>query len=431
MIFSQCTRICNQRTDSKRSFTLFLLIYFILVLLCPHSVLAEPPAEIPSSISLPSPGQNNLWYWLTDSDTVLVFVHGILSDSRSCWLYDKDGEKYYWPELIRTDPRPNFSWVSIYLAGYYTATDSGEYGLRNAADEVFAALKRPDEQGHPPVMTKKNLVFIGHSTGGVVIQRILESNSQAFVDKTVGVVLIASPSYGSHIANYLDPLAMLYDQRLGQELKWRSWNLEDLDDRFRNLLNNGPIHRLVGIEAYENHFIVHNKWLPFWNSTYLVSKESAGRYFGAPVMLRDTDHFSTVKPRARTDPGYELLYDFYTEKFSQLVARPEDAESVPNVFEHPGGRYVKEGDWWVEYPPYEPGRYLRHREYWRDGTYIYLSDDTRHREGDPTAIVLTRLPIKGGPANWSWSHPIAWGALFDVTPKQVSVSPEKTSNTTR
>jgi len=35
-------------------------------------------------------------------------------------------------------------------------------------------------------------------------------------------------------------------------------------------------------------------------------------------MLRDTDHFSTVKPNTRKHPGYELVYDFYRDKFAQL-----------------------------------------------------------------------------------------------------------------
>jgi len=173
----------------------------------------QPSDTAKSSSALPAPKQNNFWYSVTESETVLIFVHGIFSDSRDCWLYEKDGVKQYWPELIRTDPRSDFSSLAIYLAGYYTAMDSGEYGIRNAADEVLAALKRPDEQGRQPVMTKKNLIFIGHSTGGVVIRRMLESNPQEFIDKRVGMVLIASPSYGSHIADYLDPLATLYNQR--------------------------------------------------------------------------------------------------------------------------------------------------------------------------------------------------------------------------
>lgn len=35
----------------------------------------------------PTSGQNNLWFLYNDSDTVFIFVHGILSDSRDAWFF--------------------------------------------------------------------------------------------------------------------------------------------------------------------------------------------------------------------------------------------------------------------------------------------------------------------------------------------------------
>src|SRR5262249_22601685 len=49
---------------------------------------------------LPATGRNNLWFRQPDSDTALVFVHGVLSDSRSCWLSSGDHGQAYWPQLI-------------------------------------------------------------------------------------------------------------------------------------------------------------------------------------------------------------------------------------------------------------------------------------------------------------------------------------------
>jgi hypothetical protein len=91
----------------------------------------------------PRPRQNNLWFRYNESDSVLVFLHGVLSESRSCWLYECKGHperNCYWPELVESDSR--FQDISIYLAGYYTASDSGAYKIRNCADEVLAAMKR-------------------------------------------------------------------------------------------------------------------------------------------------------------------------------------------------------------------------------------------------------------------------------------------------
>lgn len=129
----------------------------------------------------------------------------------------------------------------------------------------------------------------------------------------MGLVLIASPSYGSRWANRLKWLAGIYRNRLGKQLRWASWNLQDLDSRFKNLVYEKRIPGLVGVEAYENRFIINRKLLP--NTTYIVDEESAGRYFGAPVLLRDTDHFSTVKPDGISHPAHETLVDFYTGIF--------------------------------------------------------------------------------------------------------------------
>ncbi len=40
-----------------------------------------------SNREIPEKGKNNTWFEYNESDTVFVFVHGIFSDSNSCWLY--------------------------------------------------------------------------------------------------------------------------------------------------------------------------------------------------------------------------------------------------------------------------------------------------------------------------------------------------------
>lgn len=255
----------------------------------------------------PEPGINNVWYHYNESDTAFVFVHGILSDSRTCWFYEDKSEKCYWPELVLEDQR--LGEPSVFLGGYYTAIDSGPYEIRDCASELYRCLKRPDPEGRPPALDKDSIVFICHSTGGIVARYMLESNQGDFASKPVGLVLIASPSYGSKLENKIDWLARFYGQKLGQQLQWGSWSLRDLDMRFKDLVAQKRIPGLSGVEAYENHFIVHRKWLP--DKAVVVTEESAGKYFGAPILLRDTDHFSAAKPDCVSHPSNRLLVDFY------------------------------------------------------------------------------------------------------------------------
>jgi hypothetical protein len=129
------------------------------------------------------------------------------------------------------------------------------------------------------------------------------------------LLLIASPSYGSEWADKLSLLSRFYNQSLGIQLQWGSWSLSDLDARFKELINNRDLPSFIGLEAYENRFIFHRKWLP--DKHVVVTEQSAGRYFGAPILLRGTDHFSTVKPTGPDHPSHELLVDFW-EKFQRL-----------------------------------------------------------------------------------------------------------------
>lgn len=280
-----------------------------------------------SNFDLLDKGQNNTWYHQNDNDTVIVFVHGILSDSRNCWYYEDKGNSEnnrYWPQII-LDKR--FDNPSIFLGGFFTGIDAGIYDLRNCADELFSALKRPTADGQTSPFDKDKLVFVCHSTGGIVVRYMLANNYEDFKDKAVGLVLIASPSYGSKLATTFEPIMKIANQRLGQQLKWGNWNLRDLDANFKNLIHQQRLPHLKGVEFYENRFVYRHPYLsllPFFNHNFVVTKESAGRYFGAPRLLADTDHFSTVKPNSVNHPAHQYLVDFWLESFNELSVQFEN-----------------------------------------------------------------------------------------------------------
>jgi hypothetical protein len=259
----------------------------------------------------PPPGINNVWYQYHNSDCVIVFVHGVLSDSRGCWYREPTSKVrpgIYWPKMLAKDEQ--FGECSLYLGGYYTEIDAGPYEIADCAEELFRAIDRP-ENDRRAVLEHQHLLFVCHSTGGIVTRYMLESRPKEFENTTIGLVLIASPSFGADLASKLDLIAQLYNSRLGIQLQWGNWSLRELDDRFKRLIKDKGIPRLSGIEACENHFIFHRRWLP--DKKVVVSKESAGRYFGPAVMLRNTDHFTSVKPDGQKHPAYELLADFYRE----------------------------------------------------------------------------------------------------------------------
>jgi pimeloyl-ACP methyl ester carboxylesterase len=285
---------------------------------------------------MPGPGINNVWYVYNESNTVFVFVHGIFSDSRSAWLYGGTSDRNeYWPELIRTDP--NFDKPSIFLGGFYTAFDSGDYNIRDAANELYEALTISIDPASEALVKFPNVIFVTHSTGGIVVRHMLVRHASDFRDKKVGLVLIASPSVGSRDATRFNWLAGLAKQALGRELQWNHPFLEELDKDFKNLVHNRTIPGLIGAEAIENHFIL--KWLRFINKEVLVESSSAGRYFGEPIRLHNTDHFGAVKPYSKQHPVYRFLLGFYQNKFKPAVLTqlsvPKAEDAATSVQNHP------------------------------------------------------------------------------------------------
>jgi hypothetical protein len=145
----------------------------------------------------PPEGRNNVWYETRSTDRVIVFVHGVLSDSHGCWYHPGlNGQPgVYWPEMLAKDPE--FHQYSIYLAGYFTRSTARDYGVSDCADELFRALERKDN-GNKSVVDSAVIVFVlfvCHSTGGIVVRDMLDAHTRVFADKAIGLVLVASPSY--------------------------------------------------------------------------------------------------------------------------------------------------------------------------------------------------------------------------------------------
>lgn len=263
------------------------------------------------------------WYEFNDSSTVVIFVHGLFSDSKKCWT-SKCG--VFWPDLLLKDVR--FNRPSVFLAEFYTTPGSNDYGIRDCADEVFQLLFREDPERKKPPAHKDNIVFVAHSTGGIVARYLVEAYKDKFIGKKIGFCLYASPSYGSKWSSFFGAIARLFNNKLAQELNWGSPILKDLDARFLKLLSTSSLC-ISGIEAYENRAPF---GLPFFN-TRVVEENSAKRYFGNGVLIPGSDHASIVKPTTIDSRSHQVLLDFVV---SENLLGTQDVPSIvgnPSLFD--------------------------------------------------------------------------------------------------
>ena len=263
-------------------------------------------------MALPAYGQgaqqNNTWYSRSNSDTVFIFVHGLFSNANECWTAPN---KAYWPEILKTDTR--FGDPNIFLGGYYTERNSGDYRIRNAADQLLSHLAGTNPQNIPGPLTKPKLIFIAHSTGGLVVQYLLERNRELFKDKIIGLVLVASPSNGSAWADRFAWLQKFYgNEMVGELTPYNAFTL-DLSQRFAELLDAKKLN-LTGFDLFENK-LIGGRWLWFWRNERVVKAEDTASRFGAYKLVPGSDHFSIAKPTSVTDESHHYLWVFYETKF--------------------------------------------------------------------------------------------------------------------
>lgn len=276
-----------------------------------------------------TPLPRDSWYGTyQNSNTVIVFVHGIFGDSNTFLYEDKQdpSKDVFWPALAAADR--SMGQASIFMGGFYTSPKSLDFGADYAAEEFFSALGRPDDALQRAVLDHQNIIFVAHSTGGIIVRRLLVKHPDAFKGKHVGLVLIASPSTGSSWADRLSPIAKLANNQLAGELRENNPFLTQLDKDFKDLLGSGKLD-IKGVEAAENVFIIDYWYLP----TKVVDVQAAARYFPNPVMLPGTNHFTSVKPDSTRHPAYTLLADFFSRYFA--------AQTVPYPLAPPNSAKVR------------------------------------------------------------------------------------------
>jgi 8-oxo-dGTP pyrophosphatase MutT (NUDIX family) len=271
--------------------------------------------------------RNNSWYHVGSRETAIVFVHGIFSDSENCWTHqDKSGgPPVRWPDLIVGDPL--FEDSSIFMGGFYTDVDSGDYGVEDASKDLFSALRNSIRDKGAP-LDRQNILFICHSTGGIIVRHMLYHRHTVFSSKTVGLMLIASPSLGAWHARQLSWLSNFYRHKMVRQLRLESEFLLSLEDNFKDLLHEPPprIPRLAGVELAEHHFLVKWKWFPPLRR--VVEPHSAGRYFGAVRKIAGTNHSTIVKPDSPQHASHQALREFFSERFKPLTEQASKGLSV-------------------------------------------------------------------------------------------------------
>jgi pimeloyl-ACP methyl ester carboxylesterase len=237
-------------------------------------------------------------------DTMIVFVHGILSSGEHAW------GKPSWPDLLARERE--LSDAGIYVFTYRTGARSRTYSISNAASALLEHIRIVD------ITKMRKLVFVCHSMGGLVVRRLFVAyrDELGAKDPTIGLFLVASPSLGSRDASMLSLLSYALQHTQLAALRFSQSNtwLEDLHTDFKALLGSGRL-RIEGRELLEDRPLAVKRWFGLWRQ--VVEPFAAAQYFNKqgcePFKVPGSDHDSIAKPLHSQAIQHLMLKKFILE----------------------------------------------------------------------------------------------------------------------
>jgi pimeloyl-ACP methyl ester carboxylesterase len=263
------------------SFCSICLLTLQLVCCNPSKPNAQPTGASDKQVS--TAGQQTSFYERQGSpDRVIVFVHGIFGSSTATWTCSRDVS---WPKLFKDDDA--FKGSDIYVAGY----DTPYLGNTMTIDEVVANLKNRLDNDEV-FTTHREVVFVAHSLGGLIVQRLLLTYRKS-AEKVPFIYFYSTPQTGAQIASLgkifsADPLIKQMlpgnanDYLLNMENEWREAGF-------------GNIRRYC---AYEKKSL---------KGVLVVDRLSATRGCSDGVIPIAEDHLTIVKPCSRNADSYIAL----------------------------------------------------------------------------------------------------------------------------
>jgi tetratricopeptide (TPR) repeat protein/pimeloyl-ACP methyl ester carboxylesterase len=208
---------------------------------------------------------------------VIVFVHGIFGNSDDTWTSSNGA---YWPKLLLNDGA--FSDFDVYVANY----ESPILGNTLTPDEVAATLN--NQLTADGVFSKhRQVVFICHSLGGLLVQRLLLTFRE-HAAQVPFVYFFGEPGEGAEVAS------------IG---RWLS-----SDPLVATLQHNGPNEYLLNTETQWRaaHFGIRRycayETKPLAGALKVVDRLSGTRNCDEPALPIGEDHWDIVKP---TNVGHE------------------------------------------------------------------------------------------------------------------------------
>lgn len=249
--------------------------------------------------------------------SVVVFVHGVLSNAISAWSPDAD---HSWPCLLRDEPAFNNS--NIYLYGYQTNLLDESPSIEKVARQLLIELKNEG------VLNHAHITIVAHSMGGLVIARMLLNwnsipDMRPMLDRVKLVNFFGTPATGSDMANVarmISPSIQFEEMRgkIGQKALIDQWSNVSWPFRWYCLAEGNVTSQWVIIRVLV---------VPKESATALCRKRPPL----AMETLEGFDHITMVKPRSLQDSQHRYLRRYFMSCVTDALPKthpPSEAGSA-------------------------------------------------------------------------------------------------------
>lgn len=203
----------------------------------------------------------------------IIFIHGLTGNSRDTWT---SGGGAFWPELVKDDAA--FVGTTIFSYGYFTKFNWASLAPKDLIPHIYRELEAEGLLAHDKI------VFVAHSMGGLVVQKLL-LDYPSLMDKVGFIYFLGVPSTGSTMAALAEYLFANREQYRALLPRNAEEQTEDFNVQWSQAGGKDKFGVLCGYELNP----VAARWI-------IATKASAQRLCGADILQFTSDHINIVKP---------------------------------------------------------------------------------------------------------------------------------------
>ncbi|WP_426141164.1 esterase/lipase family protein [Pseudomonas sp. DWP3-1-2] len=246
--------------------------------------------------------------------THVIFLHGLDGDKEKTWLSSSTPPEL-WPCWLAID----FSNVGVWSVGYDSAATrwlGSSMHLPDRAENILALILAERR------LTDGNIIFVGHSLGGLVIKQILRSAdrdasrsriAESFLHRVRRVVFLGTPHFGASLANFAKIIGPLLRRSSSTKaLERNDPNLRDLNNWYRQYCIEHQVENLVLTETRSVKLL--GVKLPEWVGHIVLPDSSDPGVNATPIPI-DSDHILISKPSGRGAEVYVHIGNFVSKPF--------------------------------------------------------------------------------------------------------------------